>query len=264
MMDKVIVEREKNTGIITLNRPEKLNALDFDTQRLLYDTLKELDSDEDIRVVVITGKGRGFCSGADVGSLEKEGEKPLAEWVKGFVSRESIITLPSLITGMGKPVIAAVNGVTAGMGVSLALSCDIRFASEEAKFSLAFVRRGLIPDCGATFLLPRIVGIPKALELMLTGDLIDAAEAEKAGLVNRVYPPDKLMEETLKFADKLSKGPPLAQKFIKNACYKSLNLDLGTQTLYEIFIQAILRETEDHKEGVRSFLEKREPEFKGR
>jgi 2-(1,2-epoxy-1,2-dihydrophenyl)acetyl-CoA isomerase len=169
------------------------------------------------------------------------------------------------IDEFAKPAIAAVNGIAVGGGLALALACDIRIASEDAKFSSIFVRRGLVADCGTTFYLPRAVGAAKALELMWTGDIIDAAEASRIGLVNRVVPADDLMKTANEFASKLARGPSISIEFHKQLTYEGLKTDsVQTQMAHEDFAQYVCRQTEDVKEGRNSFLEKREPRFKGR
>jgi len=166
---------------------------------------------------------------------------------------------------MDKPVIAAVNGVAAGAGFGVALACDIRIAAEEARFSLIFVRRGLIPDCGSTYNLPRVVGMSRACEMAFTGDLMDAREAERIGLVSRVVKAEALMKVTRELAQRIASGPRVAVQLAKRALYRgAIETDLATQSDYELYLQSMCFQTEDFKEGVTSFLEKREPKFKGR
>jgi enoyl-CoA hydratase/carnithine racemase len=165
---------------------------------------------------------------------------------------------------MPKPVIAAINGMAAGAGLSVALLSDIRIASETAKFSFIFSKRGAIPDCGATFLVPRLIGAGRAFELMYTGDIMDAKEAERIGLVNRVVPANTLMEETYSLAEKLAKGAPLALAQMKNAIHRGLSNDFEEHLYFETYAVHFCFRTEDCKEGINSFLEKREPQFKGR
>ena len=215
-------------------------------------------------MLVITGAGRGFCSGADVGDvLQTQLEEPEeAQSPREIEAAFHRVTDP--VRSVDKPIIAALNGVAAGAGVSLALLCDIRIASENARFSLAFVRRGLIPDAGATYSLPRTIGLSKALWLMFTGDFIDARQAEQLGLVDQVVPPEKLEETVATLAKRIASGPSVAISLMKRAAYRGIHSDLDSQLEFEAFCQALCSKTKDHQEGVRAFLEKREPRFKGR
>jgi len=265
----VLLEKQDGLAIITLNRPEVYNALNAELIEQLPKLIDEADRDEATRVVIITGVGNGFCSGADVRQLlAKQLENPpLMETVYGEVLRgkSSPMSMAVQMRNMGKPVIAAINGVAAGAGLSIALACDIRIASDKARFSMAFVRRGIIPDTGGTYYLPRLVGTARACELILTGDMIGAEEAERIGMVNRVVPHQELMKATKELGMKLVNNPPLAIKAAKQAIYHGLvAADLETHLNYELFTNGILTQTEDYEEGVKSFLEKREPSFKGR
>ena len=255
-------EKKENIAFLTLNRPEKLNAF---TVTMLYvvfpKILSEIQEDDEVRALVITGAGRGFCSGAD---LEQD-------WID--LSSHNLGTSDRLqplgafalsLYSFEKPVIAAINGIAAGAGVSVALLSDIRIASENARFSLAFVKRGLTPDCGVTFLMPRLIGAAKSFELMCTGDIIDAKEAENIGLVNKVVPHDRLMDEVVSFARRLAEGPPLAIAQIKRAIHNGLVNNLEQQLYFETYAQNFCWGTEDFKEGVNSFLGKYQPKFKGR
>jgi 2-(1,2-epoxy-1,2-dihydrophenyl)acetyl-CoA isomerase len=166
---------------------------------------------------------------------------------------------------MMKPVIAAVNGVAAGGGMGLAAACDMRIASDKARFSTVFIKRGVIPDCAATFTLPRLVGMARACELVLKGNVIDAAEAERIGLVNKVVPHDELMSATREFANEIAQNPPIAVGLAKAALYRGMSeTDIGGQEDYEAYIQNALMATEDFQEGIAAFFEKREPVFKGK
>jgi len=260
--EEIAFEKEKGVAIITFNRPDKLNAL---SPRLRVDIARAIDDvsdDEETRVLVITGAGRGFCSGADlsVRSSNNPADLGLGERYR----LDPVGWLCIRIHNLHKPTIAAVNGVAAGAGLSLALACDMRIASETARFGSIFVKRGLVPDNGSTYFLPKLVGVAKACELMFIGELIDAKEAERIGMVNAIVPPDELMPMTMDLATKIAKGPPLAIQLTKRAIYKGLTRDLTSQVEYEAYSQAIAGTTEDAEEGVRAFMEKREPEFKGR
>ena len=258
------VEKKNNIATLILNRPEKLNSITVKMGNVsLPAVFEELRQDEGVKVIVITGAGDSFCSGADLNSVLKTG----ALWDKDMGISERVqpilpFTLP--LYNMPKPVIAAVNGMAAGAGLSIALLSDIRIASEKAKFSFIFSRRGTIPDCGATFLVPRLIGTGKAFELMYTGDIMDAKEAERIGLVNKVVPADALMEETYSLAERLAKGAPLALAQMKNAIHRGLSNDFEQQLYFETYAVNFCYGTEDVQEAIKSFLEKREPRFKGR
>jgi len=255
----LIYTKEEGIATMTMNRPQKLNAFNMGMYRGMLEIIKDVARDETVRVLVITGTGRAFCVGADVKSLEQDLEK--GPWTTSDVESD---LLPIPLRKMNKPVIAAINGVTAGGGYDLACACDIRIASDKATFSTIFVRRGLLPTLGGTYFLPRLIGIDKACELIWTGDMIDAREAERIGLVTRVVPHDELETATKELAVKLVKGPPLAIAKSKQVIYKGLNMELEPALNDIMEAVAELGQTEDHREALRAFLEKREPVFKGR
>ena len=255
--------KEEGIGILTLNRPDKLNAVSPAMWWELSRAIAEAQSDDEIRVFVLTGAGRGFCSGADVAetlTLAISGNAPprTKEQLK-----EPVGVAGLRIAKLGKPTIAAVNGVAAGMGFSFALACDIRIASENARFTNAFVRMGLIPDNGITYFLSRLVGVARALEIMYTCQPVDAKEAERIGLVNRVVPADDLMNVTIELAKKIAEGAPIAVELTKRTVNNALNCGLDELIELENSAQKVCLDTEDFKEGVAAFIEKRPPVFKG-
>ena len=261
--ETLTVETREGICTITLNRPEVYNAFSDTLTYELQDALKGAQRDGGVRVIIITGAGKAFCSGQDVAELK-------AKYVPGYVPhlgtdiRRRYNPIARRIREMDKPVIAAVNGVAAGAGMSLALACDMRIASDEATFLAAFINVGLVPDTAATFTLPRLVGLGKALELCLTGDKIPADEALRIGMVNRVVPADELMAETRTLATRLAGLPARGIALIKRLLNQSYDNDLPGQLEAEAFAQETAGLTEDHVEGVVAFIEKRRPQFEGR
>ncbi len=259
--ETLTVVRTGGVLVITLDRPDSLNAIDETMTTELQRVFKEADRDEEVRCVVLTGAGRGFCSGQDLGDLSYSEDGPPSF---GKELRRRYNPLIRRIRTIEKPVIAAVNGVAAGAGASLALACDLRIASEEASFVEAFVKVGLIPDSGGTFILPALVGAARAAEMAFTGRKVDAETALAWGLVNRVVPPGELLEETMTLASELAALPTRAIGLSKRAFNRKLTPDLEADLEYEAYLQEIAGRTEDHMEGVQAFLEKRKPEFRGR
>ncbi|MGW1724952.1 enoyl-CoA hydratase/isomerase family protein [Streptomyces sp. NPDC002306] len=247
---------------ITLNRPEALNALTPDQRERVIRLLYEASGDPDVRAVVIAGTGRGFCSGADLRAGPPAGER-----VAGDVARTLRLGAQRLIAAVldcEKPVIAAVNGIAAGLGAHLALACDLVLAAESARFIEVFVRRGLVPDGGGAYLLPRLVGPRRAKELMFFGDALAASDAERLGLVNRVVPDAELDRTARAWAERLAAGPTRALALTKQLVDASLDSDRATAFAAEAAAQEINMGTADAREGVRSFVERRAPEFRGR
>jgi 2-(1,2-epoxy-1,2-dihydrophenyl)acetyl-CoA isomerase len=247
-------------AIVTLCRADALNALTDEMKRELATALQEAERDAAVRAIVLTGDGRGFCAGEAlnpelVKSADPALDRTLRDYYHPVVER---------MRTMEKPIVAAINGTCAGAGVSLALAADLRIASEKASFIMAFVKIGLVPDAGSTFFLPRLVGMGKAVEMCLTGDKVDAAEAEKAGLVHRVVPADQLMEQSLALAGRLSQAPTRAIGLMKRAFNRSFRVTLEDQLSYEADLQAAASRTEDFREGVQAFLDKRPAVFRGR
>jgi 2-(1,2-epoxy-1,2-dihydrophenyl)acetyl-CoA isomerase len=247
---------------ITLNRPDKLNAF---TDAMLQDWLAALEAcriRDDIRVVIITGTGRAFTTGGDVGHFAAHAAGTAA----GIKSRvqDGIQRLPRGIAELDKPVIAALNGLATGGGLDVALACDIRFAAESARFAETYVRLGLIPGAGGAYLLSHIVGAARALEMLWSGEFIDAREAERIGLVNRVYPDAELMPRTHEFARRVAAGAPLAVQLIKRIVRLGMNKDLATGLELAAANLPVVRSSEDHREAVAAYQEKRPPVFTGR
>lgn len=248
---------------ITLNRPDTYNAVNDALTKELADALKQVSKDDHVRVVVITGEGKAFCSGQDLSDLKDK-------YVPGYVPRlgddlrKRYNPIIKRIRTMDKPVIASVNGVAAGAGCSLALACDMRIASQEASFIEVFINVGLIPDSGSTFFLPRLTGLGKAFELCATGQKVAADEAQNIGLVERVVAPENLHEETQRLAQKLASMPTRGIALTKRLLNQSFDNDLAEQLEAESFAQETAGRTEDHVEGVRAFIEKRKPQFTGK
>ena len=254
------VEASQADGVMTivLNRPESYNAINEQMKKELNEALKNASKDPLVRCVVIRGAGdRAFCSGQDL--KEHQGQKrSLRESLE-----KSYNPIIRKIREMEKPVIAMINGVAAGAGCSLALACDMRIMSSSAKLIEVFIRIGLVPDSGSHWFLPRLAGLARAFEYAATGRDIPAEEAERAGLVNKVVPPDQLEQTTMDLAHTLAASPTRAIGLIKRTLNKALTSDLDAILDYEAMMQEIASETEDHKEGVAAFLEKRTPRFRG-
>jgi len=259
----VILERVEGVGVIRLNRPQVYNAVNNQMSVELLEVLRAVREDSSIRAVVLTGAGKAFCSGQDLNdrsAMQKSGETISL----GDSVRNRYNPIISELTGMEKPVIAAVNGVAAGAGASLALACDIRFITPETRFIEAFVRIGLVPDSGSSYFLPRLVGLGRALEIAMTGRDVGAEEAVSIGLANRIIPKEQLMEETMAFAKKLAEGPTVAIGLIKKAIYRGMEADLEEVLEMEAQFQEKAGRTLDFLEGVQAFVEKRKPNYQGK
>jgi enoyl-CoA hydratase/carnithine racemase len=259
----IIYTKEEGVATITLNRPDARNSYSPEMLDSIYYAMEDAASDDGVRVLVLTGTGRAFCAGADVKAMAEKFDQPGG---KRKVRKQKVNErqIYSSLHSFEKPLIAAINGVAVGAGLDIALACDIRIASDRARFAEVFIRRGLIPVGGGTYYLPRLVGTDKACLLIWTGDMIDAQEAERIGLVTMVVPHEELENATWQLAEKLVKGPSLAIKKAKRAIYEGLEMDLESTLDYVVPITKELHETEDHKEGAQAFVEKREPFFKGR
>lgn len=252
----IILERKGPIATITLNRPDRLNALNEQMVSELHDAFAAEDKHDETRVIVVTGAGRAFCAGAD---LNEQKDVSKSEAVFSFADR-----IFAAVNAAEKPVIASINGVAVGGGCNMTLWWDIRIAAESARFQLPFTRLGVCTELGSTYLLPRLIGMGKASELLLTSKMIDAKEAREIGLVNQVVPNNELSKATYEMANSIAKLPPLAVKMNKRGLRQSMQADLNSQLRYEDLASAFLRETEDHKEAVKAFLEKREPVYKGK
>lgn len=262
--ETVAVDVDMGVATVTLWRPEKLNAIDATMQRELEDALRGLDADADVRAIVLTGAGSSFCAGADVSALAGhaggEARPPELRQAMRHGSRRVAATLLDLET----PLVAAVRGHAAGAGVGLALAADVVVAAEDATFTVAFARRGLVPDYGVTFLLPRLVGLRAARELCLLGEAVTAPRAAELGMVSRVVPADDVPDAAAEVAARLASGPTAALGLTKRLLLSSFDHDVNTALDREFTAQALAFSGEDAAEGAASFLERRPPDFSGR
>ncbi len=261
MYEHILVTEAEGIVTITLNRPDKLNAFIGHMRRDLAEALEHAGSDRSVRVVIITGAGRAFCAGGDVAFMaELMDRRDVDEFSRILGAGRRVITA---IRQMTKPVIASINGPASGAGCNLAFACDLRIASNNATFSQSFAKVGLHPDWGGTYFLPRLVTPNKACEMFFLGESIDAAEAARLGIVNQVVAPEELENVTLQLAQRLRAAPPIALAAAKHAVYMSQGAELEEMLRYETEAQLRCFESEDGHEGVRAFLEKREPRFTG-
>lgn len=259
MNDGLRVEIDGPVATLTLDRPEALNALTAPIKVALRKALESIAADRSVRAVILTGAGRAFCAGQDLAERDEPDAAPLEVEL-----RERYNPIIRTLRSMGQPVIAAVNGVAAGAGASIAFACDIRIAAEEARFVLAFGRIGLIPDSGATWFLPRLVGSARTAEMALVGDPIDAEHALRIGLVSKVVPRDELLAAARALGDQLAASAPLALAMTKQALDRTWSIDLDEALDGEARLQGIAGATADHAEGLAAFREKRPPRFEGR
>ncbi|MBC8255914.1 MAG: enoyl-CoA hydratase/isomerase family protein [Candidatus Marinimicrobia bacterium] len=252
-------EKIDTIGKITLNRPEKYNSFVREMALILQKKLEEYTNDDSIRCILITGAGKAFCAGQDL----KEATDPDGPEIEQIV-REHYNPIIKKIREIEKPVIAAVNGVAAGAGANLALACDIVVVSKSANFIQAFSKIGLIPDSGGTYFLPRIIGLPKAAAIMMTGESVSAEKAEQMGMIYAVYEDAEFDAKSLELAKSISQMPTKGLGYTKRLLNNSLNNSLDEQLDLEAEIQALSAKSEDHQEGIKAFLEKRSPKFTGK
>ena len=261
MYEHIQIAEADGITTITLNRPERLNAFIGHMRRDLAEALEHAASDRNVRVVIITGAGRGFCAGGDIAFMAELMQRRDEEEFSRILGAGRRVILA--IRQMTKPVIASINGPASGAGCNLALACDMRIATNTATFSQSFAKVGLHPDWGGTYFLPRIVTPNKACELFFLGDTIDAAEALRLGIVNQVVAPEDLETATLQLAERLRAAPPIALAAAKHAVYMSQATELDEMLRYETEAQLRCFDSDDGHEGVQAFLEKREPRFTG-
>lgn len=258
----LIYETRDGVAYLTLNRPERKNALGGSMREDLLDALARADADPQVRVVILTGAGSAFCAGGDVKEMSRAFEQGIERPLKEKIApvRDRIVLA---LYEVSKPVIAAVNGAAAGAGMNIALAADIRIASTTALFAQSFVKRGVHPDFGGTYFLPRVVGMAMACELIFTGESIAAEKALSLGIVSRVVPPERLMETASQLAAKIAAGPPIAIQLAKRCLRQSANGGLREALDRETAAQNLCFDTEDAREGMRAFVEKRAPVFRG-
>ena len=257
--EELLFEYDGPVAVLTLNRPERRNALNRTLEKALHEALLRVRDDPDIRAVVLTGAGPDFCSGADLSSFQ---EIPSPAFVRRHLL-QVYGPIVELMTSIEKPIIGAINGTAAGAGCSLALACDLRIMADDASLMLAFSNIGLVPDMGATFLLVRLVGYARAFEMAAEGQRIPAGRCLSWGLANRVVPADRLQEEARRWARELAARPTLALGLTKMALHYALTATLREAIAYEALLQQQCIQSHDHREGIQAFLEKRPPVFTG-
>jgi 2-(1,2-epoxy-1,2-dihydrophenyl)acetyl-CoA isomerase len=260
----ILFEQRGAVAWVTLNRPEMRNALKPEMREELIDAIGTVAGDLDLRCLVVTGAGEGFCSGADIsGAGARQGQKRVAGMARDAI-RGGSQRLFRALWELEKPTVAAVNGVAAGIGCHIAFACDLVIASEKARFIEVFARRGIVPDGGGAYILPRLVGLAKAKEMVFFADAWGAADAERIGLVNKVVTPDELETAATEWADRLAAGPTRALGLAKRLLNRSLESDLATSLEEEALTQELINQTDDIKEGMIAFAERRDPNFIGR
>jgi 2-(1,2-epoxy-1,2-dihydrophenyl)acetyl-CoA isomerase len=262
-VETLLVERADGVVTVTLNRPDKKNAINGRMWRELIEVFDEVDDSSDDRVLLITGAGDGFCSGADLTDGENAGN--LQGGTGSAVREMRVVSKAALrLHELHKPTVAAVNGVAAGAGCNLALGCDLVIASERARFSEIFSKRGLVVDFGGSWVLPRLIGLHRAKEMIFLAEILDAAEADRIGLVNRVVPHDALMAEAGAVASRLANLPPVQLSVSKRLLNQSLSVSMADALEFEDVAQALMFHSADTAEAIAAFVQKREPRFSGR
>jgi len=261
MADTLLFEVSENIATLTLNRPQKLNAFTNDMLEGLVAAIDECEVRDDVRAVILTGTGRGFSTGGDIGTMgEAQDNRPHVTKARIW---EVVQSFPKRLARFDKPMIAAVNGLAVGGGLDLALACDFRTAAQSARFAETYAKIGLAPGGGGAYFLPRIVGAARALELLWTADFIDAAQAKSIGLVNHVFEDGALLEETRRIAARIASMPPLSVRLIKRAVYQGLSTDMNTAFDLISSHIAVARAGHDHPEAIAAFKEKRGGDYVG-
>ena len=263
--ESIDLEIRNGVAWLTINRPDRLNALTGEMTVRLADMVHELGENDEARCVVLTGAGRAFCAGADMGGMASrvQGDQPRRSPEE---ARRNFKHTQRLILGLNsieKPVIAMVNGDAVGAGFDIACACDLRVASTSARFMVAFTRIGLVPGWGGTWLMPRLIGIPKSLELLYTGDFFSAEDALRCNFVNAVHPPEELLSGTTALAERIAAGPPISMRLNKLQVFKGLEMSLEAALKFNAVTETITLSSADHREGVTAFREKRPAQYTG-
>jgi enoyl-CoA hydratase/carnithine racemase len=270
----ILFKKENGVATVVLNRPEASNTINLDMKDEIIKAIQEVSQDDKTRVLVVTGAGRTFCAGGDfrpskvrakeIAVKDAEDMAPAYDAVRQGNVLPDVIELTLALQRLGKPTIAMVNGAAVGQGFDLALACDIRIGSTDSRFMMGFVRMGLPPATGGAWLLPRIVGLGKAMQYIFTGDWCDAQEAYRIGLLNELVPAEHLLEETMKLASRMAAGPPIALRLSKQEVYRAQETDLETSLAFATACSFIAAASDDHKEGIKALAERRVPIFKGK
>jgi 2-(1,2-epoxy-1,2-dihydrophenyl)acetyl-CoA isomerase len=261
MADELLFDKLNKIATITLNRPDKLNTFHDGMLADWAAALRECQADAEVNVVVLTGAGRVFCAGGDISQMGQSQSNPALQM--GEYLRHNVHPVARAVDALQKPYLCALNGTATGAGLDMALMTDMRYAARSARFAETYVKVGLVPGDGGAFLLPRLVGLTKALEMLWSGDFISAEEAERIGLVSKVFDDDNLMAETYAFAERLANGPSVAIRLMKRAVYQFLHTDFLSSLEAVTGPMGVAASTEDHREATAAFFEKRPPTFKG-